>query len=1189
MCRFQPWVNRLPRHRKKAMSGSWLKSVFKSKSSKKSKKEETIAHALPDSELQQEDCKYREVMSHGIPPTSCTIAYDHLLGLLALGTLDGKVKVLGSLGVERTLMSPHLSRVTCLEFAAGKGQLAVGTDFPSLLVWNLSQTESGEQELTNIRVLHAINSIRWIPGTDCFCMSTSGAEVRFFRIGNESLSKHKVTAEELQLSGKDTHEITSAEPSTEHHQVLVGAKAGHLLLWDSRSSSIARRYMGAAIGSELVHAGYTSSCKYVVATYANATMQIWLAEKEKNVLTQVKLVEGVTSDFESSFLGMSSMIIDTAKSKKGKDEPDEALFVFYLKDGKFCTTCFQGTNLKDRVELSCDDEQEGEGIQAVIPAFREREEAQHARRYFLRLHYGGLVDFLQMSPEDSPTSLRRRNLPQVLRSNSPLCMAMTTLVPIEIASRLIIDLSESPEEEEELETYLEEVYSPLWGGRRPEPPLTLPVPCLLVTCHTGGRVCLWNVRTESLLRVRGVPAQRETSDEILMSSLIVDQWQKGSEEAAAAAARGGEGGGGGGGGGDGNETPGLLLLLACSDHVELLRFCDLDDFKTFRRRRKLLPARVLAKPGHDEPRKDANMLRAEIKYTFDEQDAPQMVSEEDRVVASPDEVEEEQEISAEQDSEIEDEEEASSDPTSTSKELQEGVVDASEETGGGADPDLPPSRALPPIPTKTAAVAGQEENEQEDKDYGKEELKEHQNEHVRHEQEEQEEQEEASEHTYSKGFIPVLSVSMQNSSDSSNGSSSMRVRCAVYVPACRMLLSGWSNGCMTFTSRRPEHSAEVLDTSCLTAKGSGISAMAAGWVAMRDKSPPLLTLFAAVDSAEIFCFHLPSAAELPMRISAAGMGGSPAVFLAGLDENGTLVPSSSPRPCRFLLAVSSHAIRIFNLPLDVRGSLPLQQQQTDMNISGAAVLQHNGESVLCCWDGSGEVRIHSLLLLRNLGRIKLQEHHSLLRPNALQTMAVGQDGRVFVSAPFGGGDSWNLMRGAIFTGENAIRYPQVSSSLFLEEVKVVREERTEAPKGGAEGLLGGLLSKFKGKDANQSMEELLEEEEDEGRLAGSHKVAKEEGDAEAEAREQRRQLFSGTTVKPVGEGRRGEEGGRRGAGEVAGAAGAAKEAMNALQARGEKLKDMQEKATRLESQAMEFAEMIRKHNQKEASKKWWQI
>lgn len=51
----------------------------------------------------------------------------------------------------------------------------------------------------------------------------------------------------------------------------------------------------------------------------------------------------------------------------------------------------------------------------------------------------------------------------------------------------------------------------------------------------------------------------------------------------------------------------------------------------------------------------------------------------------------------------------------------------------------------------------------------------------------------------------------------------------------------------------------------------------------------------------------------------------------------------------------------------------------------------------------------------------------------------------------------------------------------------------------------------------------------------------------------------------------------------------AQEAVNRLHERGEKLNLLHEKADRLQGRAQEFHDMIRKHNQREAAKKWWQL
>ena len=89
-------------------------------------------------------------------------------------------------------------------------------------------------------------------------------------------------------------------------------------------------------------------------------------------------------------------------------------------------------------------------------------------------------------------------------------------------------------------------------------------------------------------------------------------------------------------------------------------------------------------------------------------------------------------------------------------------------------------------------------------------------------------------------------------------------------------------------------------------------------------------------------------------------------------------------PAHYLLAVSSHALRLFQLPLALQQAAPLVEAETGMSATDAAVVHCHGEPAVCCWDGSGQVHVLSLLHLRFLGRFQLQDHHALLAPNALQ-------------------------------------------------------------------------------------------------------------------------------------------------------------------------------------------------------------
>ena len=95
-------------------------------------------------------------------------------------------------------------------------------------------------------------------------------------------------------------------------------------------------------------------------------------------------------------------------------------------------------------------------------------------------------------------------------------------------------------------------------------------------------------------------------------------------------------------------------------------------------------------------------------------------------------------------------------------------------------------------------------------------------------------------------------------------------------------------------------------------------------------------------------------------------------------------PREDAGPAHYLLAVSSHVLRLFQLPLALQQGAPLVEAETGMSATDAAVVHCHGEPAVCCWDGSGQVHVLSLLHLRFLGRFRLQDHHALLAPNALQ-------------------------------------------------------------------------------------------------------------------------------------------------------------------------------------------------------------
>lgn len=63
----------------------------------------------------------------------------------------------------------------------------------------------------------------------------------------------------------------------------------------------------------------------------------------------------------------------------------------------------------------------------------------------------------------------------------------------------------------------------------------------------------------------------------------------------------------------------------------------------------------------------------------------------------------------------------------------------------------------------------------------------------------------------------------------------------------------------------------------------------------------------------------------------------------------------------------------------------------------------------------------------------------------------------------------------------------------------------------------------------------------------------------------------------------------KGKGDVAGTMGVMSAAKGKLEERGEKLRGLQEKTARMESEAMGFEDLARKLATREKAKKWWQL
>nr|GFC62638.1 putative synaptobrevin, WD40/YVTN repeat-like-containing domain protein [Tanacetum cinerariifolium] len=87
--------------------------------------------------LTPEDLDFRIAVHYGIPSTASVLAFDPIQRVLAIGTLDGRIKVIGGDNIEGLLISPKQLPFKYLEFLSNKGFLVSISNDNDIQVWNL--------------------------------------------------------------------------------------------------------------------------------------------------------------------------------------------------------------------------------------------------------------------------------------------------------------------------------------------------------------------------------------------------------------------------------------------------------------------------------------------------------------------------------------------------------------------------------------------------------------------------------------------------------------------------------------------------------------------------------------------------------------------------------------------------------------------------------------------------------------------------------------------------------------------------------------------------------------------------------------------------------------------------------------------------------------------------------------------
>nr|XP_011469925.1 PREDICTED: uncharacterized protein LOC101299721 isoform X2 [Fragaria vesca subsp. vesca] len=198
----------------------------------------------PQARVSQADLDPRVVFHYGIPSTASILALDRTQSLLAIGTLDGRIKVIGGDNIEGLLISPKPLAFKYLEFLENQSFLVSVSSENEIQVWDLEH----KQIAGSLQWECNITAFSIIYGTNYMYIGNEYAMVSLVKYDAEDqkikLLPYYITsnfiAEAAGMSLPDTLSVVGVlhQPSSPGNRLLIAYENGLLVLWDALQDQV---------------------------------------------------------------------------------------------------------------------------------------------------------------------------------------------------------------------------------------------------------------------------------------------------------------------------------------------------------------------------------------------------------------------------------------------------------------------------------------------------------------------------------------------------------------------------------------------------------------------------------------------------------------------------------------------------------------------------------------------------------------------------------------------------------------------------------------------------------------------------------------------------------------------------------------------------------------------------------------
>ncbi|XP_029705737.1 syntaxin-binding protein 5a isoform X2 [Takifugu rubripes] len=237
--------------------------------------------------IQSEHFQLCKTVRHGFPYQPSSMAFDPVQKILAIGTQSGALRLFGRPGVESYCQHESGAAVIQLQFLINEGALVSALSDDSVHLWNLRQKRPA--------ILH---SLKFNRERITFCHLPF--QSKWLYIGTERGNIHIVNVESFTLSGyvimwnKAIELSSKAHPGPVVHisdnpmdegKLIIGFESGIVALWDLKSKKADYRYTH----DEAIHSvAWHHEGKQFICSHSDGTLTIW------NVRGQGKPVQTIT-------------------------------------------------------------------------------------------------------------------------------------------------------------------------------------------------------------------------------------------------------------------------------------------------------------------------------------------------------------------------------------------------------------------------------------------------------------------------------------------------------------------------------------------------------------------------------------------------------------------------------------------------------------------------------------------------------------------------------------------------------------------------------------------------------------------------------------------------------------------------------------------------------------------------------